>query len=262
MTQEALRIALDALETELSIDWTNNDEFNASAEKMYKAIDAIKKALAQPKQEPVAWRTFDGEGGYDYRSYEDNESYADDWDKRNPNHKDWVDKLYTHSQRTEQETVADAYALADKVREAFDRKACPDAFMRIAYESIIKNYTTPPQRTEQETVAWRFTGIAGLKRYMTQKQYDAQTPETKKWYEPFRCANCITPPQSTEICCQQYDTCLKPCTPRGEHLAQRTWVGLTDVEIDYLLGSTAGENEETHISFARAIESKLKELNT
>jgi hypothetical protein len=43
---------------------------------------------------------------------------------------------------------------------------------------------------------------------------------------------------------------------------QRTWVGLTDVEIDYLLGSTAGENEETHISFARAIEAKLKERNT
>jgi len=40
------------------------------------------------------------------------------------------------------------------------------------------------------------------------------------------------------------------------------WIGLTDVEIDYLLGSTVGENEETHISFARAIESKLKERNT
>lgn len=53
------------------------------------------KTLAQPEQEPVAWRTFDGEGGYDYRSYEDNESYADEWDKRNPNHKGWVDKLYT-----------------------------------------------------------------------------------------------------------------------------------------------------------------------
>jgi len=51
-------------------------------------------------------------------------------------------------------------------------------------------------------------------------------------------------------------------TPLYEHLPQRTWVGLTDVEIDYLLGSTVGENEETHISFARAIESKLKELNT
>ena len=53
------------------------------------------------EQEPVAWRTFDGEGGYDYCSYEDNESYADDWNKRNPNHVGWVDKLYTHApQRT------------------------------------------------------------------------------------------------------------------------------------------------------------------
>ena len=99
MTQEVLKLALEALETELSIDWTNNDEFNASAEKMHEAITAIKEALAQ-EQKPVAWRTFDGEGGYDYRSYEDNESYADDWNKRNPNHVGWVDKLYTHSQRT------------------------------------------------------------------------------------------------------------------------------------------------------------------
>jgi hypothetical protein len=45
-------------------------------------------------------------------------------------------------------------------------------------------------------------------------------------------------------------------------LPRRTWVGLTDVEIDYLLGSTAGENEETHISFARAIEAKLKDKNS
>jgi hypothetical protein len=54
--KEALKLALEALETELSIDWTNNDEFNASAEKMYEAITAIKEALAQPEQEPVAWR--------------------------------------------------------------------------------------------------------------------------------------------------------------------------------------------------------------
>ena len=55
MTQEALKLALDALETELSIDWTNNDEFNASAEKMYEAIAAIKQALLQPEQEPVGY---------------------------------------------------------------------------------------------------------------------------------------------------------------------------------------------------------------
>jgi hypothetical protein len=64
-------------------------------------IHDLKKAIAElESQEPVAWRTFDGEGGYDYRSYEDNESYADDWDKRNPNHKGWVEPLYTHPQRT------------------------------------------------------------------------------------------------------------------------------------------------------------------
>jgi hypothetical protein len=49
MTQEVLKLALEALETELSIDWTNNDEFNASAEKMYEAITAIKEALAKEK---------------------------------------------------------------------------------------------------------------------------------------------------------------------------------------------------------------------
>jgi rubrerythrin len=53
-----------------------------------------KAALAQPEQEPVAWRTFDGEGLYFYCSYEDNETYADVWNKRNPNHKGWVEPLY------------------------------------------------------------------------------------------------------------------------------------------------------------------------
>jgi hypothetical protein len=49
----------------------------------------------QPQPEPVAWRTFDGEGGYDYRTYEDNEDYAAEWAKRNPRHVGWVERLYT-----------------------------------------------------------------------------------------------------------------------------------------------------------------------
>ena len=56
------------------------------------------------------------------------------------------------------------------------------------------------------------------------------------------------------VCCQQYDTCLKPCTPRGRHLAQRTWVGLTDDEIDEW-------TPEIH-TVIKAIEAKLKEKNT
>ena len=62
------------------------------------------------------------------------------------------------------------------------------------HEANVQKFLGAPQ-PEQEPVAWRFTGIAGLKRYMTQKHYDAQTPEIKKWYEPFKCKNCTTPPQ-------------------------------------------------------------------
>jgi hypothetical protein len=90
----------------------------------------------------------------------------------------------------------------------------------------------PEQAQQAEPVAWRFTGIAGLKRFMTQKQYEAQTPETKKWYEPFRCANCITSPP-------------------------RQWVGLTDWEIN----SIAQNNHPLYgiRTFARAIEAAVLE---
>jgi hypothetical protein len=74
-------------------------------DKMYAHAEMyLLEAIAElESQEPVAWRTFDGEGQYEYRAYEENESYADEWDKRNPNHKGWVDPLYTHPpQRTEQ----------------------------------------------------------------------------------------------------------------------------------------------------------------
>lgn len=36
-------------------------------------------------------------------------------------------------------------------------------------------------------LAWRNTGSPnGLRRFMTQKQYEAQTPGVQKWYEPIR----------------------------------------------------------------------------
>jgi hypothetical protein len=43
---------------------------------------------------------------------------------------------------------------------------------------------------------------------------------------------------------------------------QRTWSGLTDDEIEVLFQTAAGADEEVHIRFARAVESKLKEVNT
>lgn len=61
------------------------------------AIDIAKELrarLAQGEPEPVAWRTFDGEGNYEFRDYEMNECYAEEWAKRNPNHAGWVEPLY------------------------------------------------------------------------------------------------------------------------------------------------------------------------
>ena len=58
------------------------------------AIDALRAALAQPEPQPVAWRTFDGEDGYLYMPYEDNETYAAEWAQRNPRRASWVEPLY------------------------------------------------------------------------------------------------------------------------------------------------------------------------
>jgi hypothetical protein len=84
MSIEAMRLALVAFQYADSTDH----------ELQRKAILALEKAIEQAKQ-PVAWRTFDGEGGYEYRTYDLNEGYAQEWAKRNPRHVDWVDALYT-----------------------------------------------------------------------------------------------------------------------------------------------------------------------
>lgn len=61
-------------------------------------IDTLRASLeaAQPAGEPVAWRTFDGEGRYEFQEYDNNEGYKDAWESKNPTHKGWVEPLYTH----------------------------------------------------------------------------------------------------------------------------------------------------------------------
>ena len=70
-------------------------------------VEPLRKISEQPAagQEPVAWRTFDGEGGYDYRTYDDNENYREEWGRRNPNHKGWVDPLYAAPQPVAREPL-------------------------------------------------------------------------------------------------------------------------------------------------------------
>jgi hypothetical protein len=93
------------------------------------------------------------------------------------------------------------------------------------------------QHKEQEPVAWLLTdkNINSLQVDSIQRLIDClkhahhtdlcvRINGQDEWFEADWLKHMIrvTPPQRTEqVCCQKYDTCLEPCTPRGEHLAQR-----------------------------------------
>ena len=159
--------------------------------------------MAQQEQEPVAWRTFDGEGGYDYHSYEDNESFADDWNKRNPNHKGWVDKLYTRSQPKQELTNIERH------------------------EANVQKFLGASQQPEQEPVAY-------LCKPDKNGLFDRPTP----------------------------DKACNDCFPVFRALPQRTWVGLTDEEIEYVWRKV--ETSDFHdcvLLFAKELEAKLKQKN-
>ena len=66
MTQEALKLALEALEGADQIDCD-----------MQAAITAIKEALAQPKQEPLAWISTGPASMIQWTA--DKPAYGDDW---------------------------------------------------------------------------------------------------------------------------------------------------------------------------------------
>jgi len=93
---QLLREALQDIEQahDLSLDL----DHYAGRQVLVSLADKIKVALAQTAEggEVVAWRTFDGEGGYDYRDFEGNENYAAEWERLNPRHKGWVEPLYTN----------------------------------------------------------------------------------------------------------------------------------------------------------------------
>lgn len=57
--------------------------------------------------EPVAWATFDGEAIYEIRMYAGNESYKDDFERANPNHRGRVIPLYAEPVKVEGEPVAE-----------------------------------------------------------------------------------------------------------------------------------------------------------
>jgi hypothetical protein len=73
-------------------------------------------------------------------------------------------------------------------------------------EALSKEVAALKARPVQEPVAWRFTGIAGFKRFVTDSQYKAFNPEVRAWYEPFKCTSCVTPPaQPAPVQAQEHE---------------------------------------------------------
>ena len=113
----AMQMALNVLEELSEVD---------SGSDIKEAITALREALAQPQGEPVAWTNYNGA--------------VNNRLKGAP-----VEAKAIREARAEQEKQEPvAWGLAEKVRQDLDRNSCPDAFMRIAMESIVNHYTTPP----------------------------------------------------------------------------------------------------------------------
>ncbi len=51
------------------------------------------ETIVSNPNEIVAWRTFDGEGGFDLRNYQNNENYLAAWAARSPHHRGLVEAL-------------------------------------------------------------------------------------------------------------------------------------------------------------------------
>jgi hypothetical protein len=131
--------------------------------------DALRQALeaALKPGEPVAFRTFDGEGGYDYRTFDENENYQAEWESANPNHKGWVDPLYTSAPpaqtppKQEPRTGVWGYIDAQVARdmqgfyEAFGTATPPTQtpmHMSAPDERGYATFTTPPPRLTDEQI--------------------------------------------------------------------------------------------------------------
>jgi hypothetical protein len=70
-------------------------------QKSDKSIHEIQRIGQEIEQELVAWATFDGEGNYDFRSYEGNENYREEYIKRNgEKYANWVKPLYAINEVT------------------------------------------------------------------------------------------------------------------------------------------------------------------
>ena len=121
-----------------------------------------------------------------------------------------------------------AWDLAEKVRRDLDRQSCPDAYMRIAIESIVKHFPAPPPVQE------------------ITEDVDAAMVEMKNIYPPLRRSEC-----------ERLIRAAKYAAP-----VERQWVDLTDDEIwEAVKNWNLKERVEGNYSLTRAVIAKFKDKN-
>lgn len=83
-------------------------------------------------------------------------------------------------------TLDMGWAYVDAANDASPGKR--NSFNHFGYRAML---AAAPAAPAADAHSWRRkVGVNGIKQFMTQKCYDAQTDAIKRHYEPFKCANC------------------------------------------------------------------------
>lgn len=91
----------------LALAWEHSEgsgkRYTFTEESLFAFLEKWAREKAPAQDEPFAWATFDGEGSYDLRLYENNEDYRDDYLKLNtaPMYQGWVFPLYAANHEAE-----------------------------------------------------------------------------------------------------------------------------------------------------------------
>jgi hypothetical protein len=89
------------------------------------------------QQEPVAWRTFDGDNGYNYIDYENNKDYCYWLEELHSKHKGWGEPLYTIPPVAQQRPWV---GLTDEDYESLSQYAFVEVIEKI--EAVLKEKNT------------------------------------------------------------------------------------------------------------------------
>lgn len=258
MTQKALKLALWALE----IEQTHVQIFCLVPKPhLTKALVAVNEALAQPEQ--------DYERGFVDGMQKQMQSSVDKAVNRmaQPEQEPWCMKMNgcktkcedcpDEPPQTEQEPVAVYGYCPECNAKGVMRERRPNGNDKCANGHTYPSSKSTPPQLEQEPI-YQYQMANGSWIDQTKESHDYNV---RHGQATVRVVHTAPPQLEQEPVADDFFRMIADRNPKPFPLPQR-WVGLTNEEIEVLFQTAAGADEEVHIRFARAIESKIKELNT